>query len=72
MNVFEYIYAYETKEGRKGIVRADNREDAIDRVNDYRFKDEVKSIVCLADIDNDYGVIEEDTIDKAVKNETMI
>ena len=72
MNVFEYIFAYETKEGRKGIVRADDREDAIERVNDFRSKDKVQSMVCLTNLDNDYGVIEQDVIDKAVKNETMI
>ena len=72
MNVFEYIFAYETKKGHKGIVRADNREDAIERVNDFRAEDRVQSIVCLTDLDNDYGVIEQDVIDKAVKNEVMI
>lgn len=72
MNVFEYIFVYETKKGRKGIVRADDREDAIERVNDFRAEDRVQSIVCLTDLDNDYGVIEENTIDRAVKNKTMI
>ena len=72
MNAFEYIFAYETKKGRKGIVRADDREDAIERVNDFRSEDRVQSIVCLANLDNDYGVIEQDVIDKAIKDETRV
>ena len=72
MNIFENVFAYETKEGRKGIVRADDKGEAIERINDYWSTDKVKYIFCLTDLDNDYGVVEQKLIDKALADEKRV
>lgn len=68
MNVFvlDYIYVYVTEEGYRGIIRADSKEEAIERKHDFYPNDEVKYIVRLSDLDNDYGVIEENKINEAI------
>lgn len=56
MNVFDYVYGFSTETGKVGIVRADNLNDAIDRIHDCT-GDTVKEILLLNQLDNDYGVI---------------
>lgn len=72
MNVLDNVYAYVTEEGYKGIIRADSEEEAVKRRYDYDPSDEVKYIVCLSDLDNDYGVIEEHRIDDAIDEQKYI
>jgi len=66
MNVLDYVYAYVTEEGYRGIIRADSKEEAIERKHDFYPYDEVEYIVRLSDLDNDYGVIEENKINEAI------
>lgn len=56
MNVFDYVYGFITEDGSVGIVRADNYFDAVDRITDYTNRN-VKKILPLNELDNDYGVI---------------
>lgn len=72
MNVLDYVFAYVTEEGYRGIIRADSEEEAIERQNDFDPNDEVKYIVRLSDLDNDYGVIEECRINEAIDNQRYI
>ena len=72
MNVLDYVYAYVTEEGYRGIIRADSEEEAIERRYDFNPNDEVKYIVRLSDLDNDYGVIEECEINEAIDNQKYI
>lgn len=72
MNVLDYVFAYVTEEGYRGIIRADSEEEAIERQNDFDPNDEVKYIVRLSDLDNDYGVIEECKINEAIDNQRYI
>ena len=57
MNVFNYVYGFSTRKGIVGIVRADNKTDAIDRIEDKYSDDEVCDLVLMSGYDNDYGVI---------------
>lgn len=72
MNVLDCIFVYVTEEGYRGIIRADSEEEAIERQNDFDPNDEVKYIVRLSDLDNDYGVIEEHKINEAIDNQKYI
>ena len=56
MNVFDYVYGFITVSGKTGVVRGDSIDDAIDRINDYT-GDDVKKIMLLNRLDNDYGVV---------------
>lgn len=59
-SVFDFTYYYQTRKGRKGVVRADNITEAVERVNDSYIgsDDECCGIVCLSLLDDDYGVVE--------------
>lgn len=70
-SVFEYVYAFEACNGIKGILRADNIKEARDKVRDC-YNSDVKAIVLLDDLDNDYGVIGQVYIDLSLKNATPI
>lgn len=56
MNVFDYVFGYATNEGHVGIVRADSKQEAIERIEDCTGSNVVE-IVCMNEFDNDYGVI---------------
>lgn len=72
MNVFDNVFAYVTVEGRKGIVRADSKSDAEDRVRDYYPQDEPKILVPLCAIDNDHGVITDESIKMEIDNRRLV
>lgn len=72
MNVFDNVFAYVTVEGRKGIVRADSKSDAENRVKDYHPKDEPKILVPLCTIDNDHGVITDESIKMEIDNRRLV
>lgn len=60
-SVFDLTYYYQTRKGKKGVVRADSITEATERVNDcyMGLDDECCGIACLSLLDNmDYGVIE--------------
>lgn len=69
MNVFEYVFAYELEDSTKGIVRADSKEEAMERIVDkYGCEnDQVKTILALEELDNDYGIVDESKMDNALK-----
>lgn len=68
MSVFENVYSYLTEGGHSGIVRADSEKDARERVKDFYSDDEVRSIVCLNELDSDYGVVENGFIEQNLKD----
>lgn len=69
-SVFDYVYAFETINGIKGIVRADDIKDAEDRVlHRYGL---AKVVVLMDDLDNDYGAISQIDIDEALKNKAPV
>jgi len=72
MNVFENVFAYVTVEGRKGIVRADNKKEAEKRVREYHPQDEPKILIPLCTIDNDYGVITDEDIKTEIDNQKLV
>ena len=58
-SVFDLTYYYQTRKGKKGVVRADSITEAAERVNDsYMGYDECCGVVCLSLLDDDYGVVE--------------
>lgn len=60
-SVFDLTYYYQTRKGKRGVVRADSITEATERVNDsyMGLDDECYGIVCLSLLDNmDYGVVE--------------
>ena len=61
MNVFDYVYYFETQNGKTGIVRADNIIDAENRVANKYCRDELKYIKCcnlLEESDYDFGIVD--------------
>ena len=49
MNVFDNVFIYVTDEGEEGIIRADNKEEALEKVSDYEGPFvKIKTIKCLA------------------------
>ena len=56
MNVFNYVYGFSLTNGIAGVVRADNFQDAMDRIQD-KYGTPIKAIICLDELDDDYGVI---------------
>ena len=56
-SVYEFVFIFETENGIKGIVRADNVTDATERVQDQT-GDNVVSIKRATEVENaDYGCI---------------
>lgn len=68
--VFDFVWAYETYDGRSGIVRADSEEHAIERVEDC--VGDIYRIIRLNDIDSvtnqDYGVVTDEQIEDNLKD----
>jgi len=57
MNVFDYVFYFETKSGVCGVVRADNKAEAVEQVeNKYDGDSVIYMIRCSDYEDIDYGV----------------
>ena len=73
MNVFDNVFIYVTDEGEEGIIRADNKEEALERAGDYEGPFvKIKTIINLKDLDNDYGIVKRHLIDEEIKNQTLV
>ncbi len=58
MNIFEYVFYFETDKGTIGIVRADDAVDAQDRIKNKYPTEQMKCLACCAGIeDSDYGIV---------------
>ena len=73
-NVFENVYLFETINGNGGIVRADNEDDAIERILDRYSGLEYGDVhvIKASSVDNDYGVVNfEDAVRMRELNKTI-
>lgn len=59
-SVFDLTYYYQTRKGKRGVVRADNITEATEKVNDsyMGLNDECYGLVCLSMLEDGYGVVE--------------
>lgn len=59
MSVFKNVFYYETSKGNVGIVRADNKDDASERIGSKYLDDNIVVLECCEEIaDLDYGICE--------------
>ena len=73
-NVFENVYLFETINGNGGIVRADSKDDAIERILDRYSGLEYGDVrvIKASSVDNDYGVVNfEDAVRMRDLNKTI-